>query len=236
MATPRRRPATSSGWARWRVPSGSCSCADAPDDAATLEPAAQAALLRERSLIQYGYIGLESGLLLNYPGNSVYPFDYDPRTRPWYVRARGHAGVRFGNLYPDASGSGYLVPCNRAIRGDRNRLLGVVGIDVSLDVLLDVFEVPGLEHRHTTWLVDQDGMLVARSEERGLRESVGVHGNREREHRPIGVPSLERRLEAGTHNGAFVEGETLYVFAKIRALGWYLVVLLDAGAVLDSRA
>ncbi len=204
------------------------------EGAMTFDAAPQAALIRERSRIQYGYLGLESGLLLNYPGNAVFPFDYDPRKRPWYVRARSREGVHFGEPYPDASGSGYLVPCNRSIHDAANQLLGVVGIDVSLDVLLDVLQVPGLEHQHTTWLVDREGMLVARSEEKGLREGVGVHGDQEKRRRPIGVPSLEQRLKAGTHNGAYVDGETLYVFAQIRALGWYLVVLLDADAILDA--
>ena len=47
-------------------------------------------------------------------------------------------------------------------------------------------------------------------------------------------PSLEKRLKADTYNGAYVDGDTLYVFASIHSLGWYLVVLLDADAILDA--
>ena len=44
---------------------------------------------RHKDLMQFGYVGLASGLHCAYPGHGGYPPDYDPRRRPWYQNAIG---------------------------------------------------------------------------------------------------------------------------------------------------
>jgi len=39
-------------------------------------------------ILHWTYVGLETGLHISYPGHGGYPEGYDPRARPWYIRAR----------------------------------------------------------------------------------------------------------------------------------------------------
>ena len=206
-----------------------------PEDVAVPEDAdlaVRAALLREHARLQYAYAGFESGLLLNFPGNARYPADYDPRQRSWYQRALGEPSVYWGAPYGDASGSGYLLPCNRAVRDAQGRVVGAVGVDGLLGEILTSLQVPDLECKQT-WLADAQGRLVADAGEfeSGARFATGAD---EKERRALGVPRLELKLRADVPNGAVQEGEELYVFSRMRSLGWYLVVVLDAAEVLDG--
>jgi hypothetical protein len=48
---------------------------------------------RHKDLMQFGYVGLASGLHCAYPGHGGYPDDFDPRTRPWYKSALAEHGI-----------------------------------------------------------------------------------------------------------------------------------------------
>jgi serine/threonine-protein kinase len=184
--------------------------------------------------LQWMYLGFENGLLVNYPGNASYPPDYDARRRPWYVWARGTHGLRWREPYPDATGSGYLLPCNKALYDEAGRFLGVAGADLSLDRVIDSMEVPGLEGLEEAYLLDDQGRLLVSSRERGVRTEVDVRGDRGKETRSIGVAALEARARAGSASGFVQAGDQLYVYAKLQALPWLLVVRLDAGAALGD--
>ena len=85
--------------------------------------------------IQWGYAGFVDGTLLNYPGVHQFGEGYDPRQRPWYISGVERVNPGCGDPYPDASASGYLLPCNQRVLGSNGELLGVVGLDFLLDSL-----------------------------------------------------------------------------------------------------
>jgi len=176
--------------------------------------------------LQWAYIGFANGVLLNYPGNFRYPADYDPRERPWYVDHVDLRGPSYGTLYADATGSGFLLPCNRAIHGPNDELIGVAGMDLSMDHVIEDMDVPEVTGLRETFLVGPDGEVLVRSSERGTRTDVEVAGKKETER--FGVAALEAHARDGTASGFVREGDDLYVFARLETVPWLLVIQLRA--------
>jgi eukaryotic-like serine/threonine-protein kinase len=197
-------------------------------------PAEIASMLRARSQLGYAYVGLDSGVLLSFPANALFPSDYDPRERPWYRQAPTGTRIKWGDPYADASGSGYLVPCNRRVRGPDGKVVGVVGIDAPLDRVIEVLRVPDLPHQRRTLLLDSDARVVARDTDLGRSLGVGTHADRGKSRSNLGIPALARKIRAGRQNGVCLEGNAVFVFARLSSLRWYVVVELDAERTLDG--
>ncbi|MDJ0831797.1 MAG: PDC sensor domain-containing protein, partial [Desulfobacterales bacterium] len=49
------------------------------------------------------YASLESGVHISYPGHGGYPAGYDPRERPWYIRAKKKGSILWGPPIVDAT-------------------------------------------------------------------------------------------------------------------------------------
>jgi hypothetical protein len=178
--------------------------------------------------LMWTYLQLENGLMLNFPGNANYPDNYEGRKRPWYRGVVGTRGPRWGQLYPDATGSGFLLPCNQAIYDKDKHFVGVAGIDFSMDHVIATMEVPGMNGLQDAFLLDREGGVLVSSQERGVRSEVSMQGHRTKERRAIGVTGLEEAARSGSGSGFVLDGADLYVFGALRSVPWLLVVRLDA--------
>ncbi len=173
--------------------------------------------------LQWIYAGTPAGVLINYPGGSGLMPDYDPRTRPWYVTTTGTKGPNWGGPYGDASGSGTLLPCNRAVYGPEGELLAIAGIDFRLtDIEAEVplRELPGYE---MSWLLNEQGEVVVEARERALagadRQDLGQRSLKKFE--PAGVLSA---IEKERASGQYTKGRLRYFYAGIPSLEWTYVV------------
>ena len=200
----------------------------AGDANVTLPPAAQQALLRDGVPIQYAYVGFRNGVIINYPGVSDFGDTYDPRARPWYTANVEEHGPRWGALYNDATGGGFLLPCNRAIFDREGALLGVAGTDLSMDHVIDDIAIDDLAGVRDHYLIDAEGRIIVRSSERGLKVSKVQDGTRERV--PLGVPAVTDQLSRGTVTGFARTATDLWVFGRLEAVPWTLAVQLDPAA------
>jgi len=86
---------------------------------------------RHKGLMQFGYVGLASGLHCAYPGHGGYPVDYDPRRRPWYQNAAGSQGITW-NIMTDAVTRQVVATMALALRTPDGRVLGVAGLDIPM--------------------------------------------------------------------------------------------------------
>ncbi|MHC1791761.1 SpoIIE family protein phosphatase [Solidesulfovibrio sp.] len=84
-----------------------------------------------KSLMQFGYVGLASGLHCAYPGHGGYPADYDPRRRPWYSNAAAKPGVTW-DVMTDAATRQVIATMALALRTPDGRVLGVAGLDIPM--------------------------------------------------------------------------------------------------------
>ena len=199
----------------------------ASDANVSLSPDEKDALLEGGVPLMYAYVAFENGVMLSWPGTADYPDPYDARERPWYTGVTELHGAHWGELYNDATGSGFLLPCNRAIRDDQGRLLGVAGTDLSMDHVIEDIHIDGLAGVRESFLLDERGGVIVRGSERGLRSERSVQDNQGRDRVPIGVPELEQRIHDGAVSGFARTTEDLWIFGRLETVPWVLVLQLD---------
>eukprot|EP00753_Platysulcus_tardus_P002770 PLAT11884.1.p1 GENE.PLAT11884.1~~PLAT11884.1.p1 ORF type:complete len:1016 (-),score=591.75 PLAT11884.1:110-3157(-) len=69
------------------------------------------------------------------PGSTLTTDTYDPRQRGWYYGAETAGDIAFTNPYPDATTGELLITVAAPVYGDGGALLGVAGIDLSIDAV-----------------------------------------------------------------------------------------------------
>ncbi|MFA5878722.1 MAG: SpoIIE family protein phosphatase [Candidatus Margulisiibacteriota bacterium] len=82
------------------------------------------------------YIATNSGLMLTYPFVQL-PTDYDPRKRPWFTKAMKTTVSGWTDSYASSPDNKLMLTCFAPIRVNNQKILGVAGIDVSIDFLKD---------------------------------------------------------------------------------------------------
>jgi len=198
--------------------------------AATWSREDQEALLRTTTYpTAWSYLALESGLAITFPGIEDYGADYDPRTRPWYTRSLNSAHATWGRVYPESSGAGLMLPCTQTLFDADGEVLGVVGLDVSLDGILDHMRMPG-EEVSGVWLADASGLTIVDSEMEGRIEVEAMT--------EVPSPGVMAHIRAGEPYGWVQEAEDVFVFTRLPSLGWYYVVRRDRASIQgppDSR-
>ncbi len=186
-------------------------------------------ILRKGTPVHWAYTALANGVLINYPGNETYPAEYDSRPRPWFVSAvRQNYGAVWGDIYPDGTGSGFLMPCNQAFHDRSGKFLGVAGLDLSMDTVIDELDMPEVAGVKETWVMDSSGKVVLSSEEKGLKTAITVGDHKIKERGVLGIPELEAHAREGTTSGFVMDGKDVLVFARLKAVPWILVARIDA--------
>ncbi len=118
-----------------------------------------------RSPVGWVYVGTPEGVHTAYPGHGGYAESFDPRQRPWYTLSMNEPAhrVQWGNPYVDASGLGRILPCSTSVLADDGSLLGVAGMDIPFDYLIEALLEPKGMPIHEAFLLDQEGRVVVRS-------------------------------------------------------------------------
>ena len=179
--------------------------------------------------IQWGYAGFVDGTLLNYPGVHHFGEGYDPRQRPWYISGIERVNPGCGDPYPDASGSGYLLPCNQRVLGSDGELLGIVGLDFLLDSVLQDLEKNKPKDVEQIFLLEQSGDVLFSTLDKGLEvESLKVsHDNRSKSKVRFDQTSVVAAVQNQQSQGMINTGRTIYVFAQLEFVPWTLVYAFD---------
>lgn len=112
--------------------------------------------------LTWAFVGFAEGVHMSYPGKGGYPPAYDPRKRPWYTHSAQNQGAAWLSPYSDAGGRGLVVTCTRPLRDQDGRLLGVAGVDMTLEHLREsLLSLSGRNGVRATYLVDELGRVVA---------------------------------------------------------------------------
>ena len=186
--------------------------------------------------IQWVYAGTKDGVLVNYPGIHFFPESYDPRLRPWFVNGIGHELPKCRDPYPDASGSGYLLPCTQRLLNAQGEVFGVAGIDFSMDAVIDAIQQVRLPHLKESLLVGSEGQVIASSTEKGERLSPeeAMVGNAEKKMDRLESAKLRAELGRGLPNGLVLTEEGTYAYSRLQFADWTLVFALDSGVWTDG--
>jgi serine/threonine-protein kinase len=207
------------------------------EDAASYTPK-RARRAIEKAALSWIYVGLEDGLQSSFPGHGGFPQNFDPRERPWYTLAKGTRGPMWGAPHADIGGMGLTLSCATSLYDSKNRFLGVAGIDVTFDYIIEelleiekLAAVPGIE----SFLLDKEAHIVVRSSKKGKK--VSGSSGRELRMPKFMLPEVVEAVDALESSYVEVErdGKTqMAVYSRMHSLGWYYVVLGEADDLLSQ--
>jgi diguanylate cyclase (GGDEF)-like protein len=164
--------------------------------------------------------------------------DFDARTRPWFIEAKGQGGPTWSSIYPVFTGDNLAVAASQPAVDETGLFVGVFGVDVFLGQISAFLK--GLDlGTGTAFLLDREGFLVAasqgellaRKEEGNIERVAGAESpvpfirecTRELQHR---LGSLERLAEPMTFTRQGDSGRSFFRASPIQVDGidWIVVV------------
>ncbi|MCL2699361.1 MAG: diguanylate cyclase [Defluviitaleaceae bacterium] len=181
------------------------------------------------------YVGMASGLFVNYTTYTTEYPEYDPRTRPWYRLAAANPGeVIFTPVYEDAFGLGLVMTAAKSVYFEGGRLIGVAAIDILLDNLKEMVLETRITDSGTVFIIDGDGRYI-------VHPDMGTEGFEPNLQIPedAGLADGFRRMKNGEEGVA--KGETdsrgiIMTFSPIAVADWSLGVTMYEHEVLSALA
>ena len=116
-----------------------------------------AAISKSELRISAIYFGDVNGNMFIYPEQEL-PEGYDPRVRPWYKKALEVDGPAWSEPYEDASSGKWVVTFAVPVHYE-GKLVGVVGVDVYIDTLIDKIDKIKIGQTGYVYVVGPDGMI-----------------------------------------------------------------------------
>ena len=92
------------------------------------------------------------------------PAHYDPRTRPWYKAVWESKDAVISDVYPFSSTGKPGLTISHRVESDDGVRIGVVGADISLDVLSDFLRKKAIGQNGRVFIIDGDGKLIVHPE------------------------------------------------------------------------
>ncbi len=177
--------------------------------------------------VAYAWVGTEEGIFAVYPGHGGFPAGFDHRALPSYAMAIGHHGPAWGAPTADPSGVGLTLACAQGLFDAEDHPIGVVGVDVTFDYLIEHLLVPeefAGRDQINTYLLDPSGRVVVDSR-RPAASAALVNGVL---HMPdFDVPAVVRAVKerrSGYVRVADATPERLIIYNRMGSIGWYYVV------------
>ena len=180
------------------------------------EPAKVTSLLEQKALtstFSYSYLGTESGEFFMRPDDEM-PADYDPRTRPWYKDAMSAGGTTLTEPYVDAATKTLIITIATPAKP-----AGVVGGDLSLQVLVDIINSLDFNGNGYAFLVSADGQILVHPDNDLVMKNL-------KDVFPTNTPRI-----GSDFSEAELDGETrILTFAPVKGLpsvDWYVGLSID---------
>ncbi len=206
----------------------------APDD----DKAAHDIIMNEGLPLVWSYIGLEEGILADYPGKTGYPDAYDPRQRPWYRSSMENTGISWLKPYIDVGGRGVLLPCTTPLYDNDGKFIGVAGVELTLDYIkkkvMPMYGIDGLEN---IYLLNDKAEVVVSSSDKLQSYAIGTLINSVEDLEVFDNEYVVNKILKGqSGKNFFIERgrEKVIVFNKLNSIGWYYVAKADAEELLNE--
>ena len=166
------------------------------------------------------YVGLEDGTM-TLGSKSKLPEGYDPRIRPWYTKAKETRQLGITDVYMDATTKKPIVTIFAPIMETEKKLIGVFGIDISLDDLTKAIGNVNFNGGYGV-LQDTKGFIIA-------------HPNKELHGKELAkiLPELTNQFgdkKEGLINYTFQGSDKIYTFKISQESGWRPGIAFDKAA------
>jgi tRNA A-37 threonylcarbamoyl transferase component Bud32 len=210
------------------------------EDALGSSPDEVRQLLLERGTpIAWAYVALQNGVLAHYPGHDQFPSPYDATRRPWYKLAEGARGPRWGSPHVDHGGLGLMLPCSMGLVDERGQQLGVAGIELSFDFIIEqLLEAPELAAVAETYVLDTTGRIVIQSSDKKRAGTDSALGKRLVRMKSFPYESVAAAAMAEPSGAMTVdidgEGRQLFVWYRMKSTGWTYLIRGEERAILGA--
>ena len=188
-------------------------------------------IMEEGLPLVWAYVGLEEGVIADYPGKTGYPEAYDPRQRPWYRGTIGNTGISWLQPYIDVGGRGELLPATNPLFDNNGNFIGVAGVEMTLDYirkrLMPIYGIEGLEN---IYLLNDKAEIIVASSDRSQSYSLGTLINSINTLDVFPNEYVVNKILKGQSGNYyyFDKGrEKLIAFNKLNSIGWYYVAVTD---------
>lgn len=181
-------------------------------------------LLSVNDEILFVYIGTKEKDMFMKPDSEL-PEGYDPTGRPWYTQAMSVGDITWSPPYNDASTGDLIVTVAKPVENifQGNELVGVLGLDVSLNTLAEKINAITIGEHGYAVLLDADKTIL-------------THPNAELIGEPLPVQEISDAIDAGqefvhyTYNGE----EKFTAINAIEGLGWIILGTVDQAEIADN--
>jgi len=157
-------------------------------------------------------------------------WDFYLRNRQWYTDAIKEDRTMLTDPYIDGVTGGLIVSSVTPMWNDRRELIGTTGIDLNIDVIIDLVNSLKLNTESYAFLVDRNGLIIAHdNKEYIMKESL--------ENDEIFNPALLTALNQSDNNDSKLEfsdesGDFVVFSDVIEQTGWVSYLIVDKGEIL----
>ncbi|AEF18227.1 methyl-accepting chemotaxis sensory transducer with Cache sensor [Thermoanaerobacterium xylanolyticum LX-11] len=130
--------------------------------------------------ILYAYFGTPDKKYILYPPDPTLK-DYDPTKRPWYIEAlKSNGKIIWTEPYQDYGTKTPMITIAKAVINSDGKMLGVIGIDISLSQLSKDLSSIKLGRSGHIYVITKDGTIVSDPDQKRLFTSIKKYnyGNR----------------------------------------------------------
>lgn len=185
------------------------------------------------SIVAAYYVGLEAnGLFVDGDGWSPTLDEFDPRGRPWYLKAVKDGKVIATDPYVDAKTGGMLITIAEEYRKN-GELIGVVGADIYLDSLVALTQNKGIAEGSYSFLLDSGFNILIHPNDEYLPTSDKLV-NFEKEFGDEFAAIVEALRKDGKFYGRVLgldgKGKFFYLL-KLEQLDWYVGISIPDDVV-----
>ncbi len=169
----------------------------------------------------YVYMGTKEGGYIQWPASSM-TIGYDPRTRPWYIEAlKDPDQVARTAPYAAVSEDTIIISTVTAIKNANNDVIGVQGLDVSLEGLTDLIKNVKVGENGYVILTDGEGVILANP------------ANPELNFKHIEVLNEDKFKNIAEQDSSFfevrIDNKVYYSNIYTAQTGWKYVAIVDKG-------
>lgn len=200
--------------------------------------------------IEAMYFATPRDMVRYYPNidlGAVLPPEFQASQRPWFVGSLAENNPSgepwWTSPYVDATGRGLVTTAAAPLYSSQGELLGVVGLDITLNNLRDNVESARLLTGGYSFLVDGSGHAIALNEQ-GFRDLVGRQPQESDinfDLTTVTTPFAGVLVDMVAGNSGFtslqLDGRSLYVaYAPLASTGWSLGSVVEESDVLAALA
>lgn len=182
-------------------------------------------LLRDTHPMYAGiFIGFDNARYTEYP-TATWPVGWDPRVRPWYNSTlQGAEDVNISPAYSTPQGAAVCAVTSKIFRN--NKAVGVVGIDIKLDSIVNMVSSVRIGQTGYLVLAEKNGLVLANSKDKDMVFKKVAD---------IEVPVFKQAFNA--NSGEFagtINGTECLVTVFTGFHGWKILAVVDKAEVFQT--